>query len=115
MEGGRFAVPARGRVGQHHAQLLHRVRELTGTLEARVDERTAAADAANIPLPSDALRAILKSRGLATGVGDEGGFAPNLSSNEQALEVLVEAIKKAGYVPGKDVCIGMDVAASEFR
>ena len=46
--------------------------------------------------------------------GDEGGFAPNLSSNIEALDLIVDAIKKAGYIPGKDVCIALDVAASEF-
>ena len=61
-----------------------------------------------------ALKGVLKSKGLSTAVGDEGGFAPNLASNEQALEVLVEAIKKAGYKPGKDVALAMDPAASEF-
>jgi len=61
-----------------------------------------------------ALKAVLKSKKLSTAVGDEGGFAPNLTSNEQALEVLVEAIKKAGYKPGKDVALALDVAASEF-
>ncbi len=61
-----------------------------------------------------ALKAVLKSKKLSTAVGDEGGFAPNLTSNEQALEVLVEAIKKAGYKPGKDVVLALDVAASEF-
>jgi enolase len=61
-----------------------------------------------------ALKSVLKSKKLSTAVGDEGGFAPNLTSNEQALEVLVEAIKKAGYKPGKDVALALDVAASEF-
>jgi enolase len=61
-----------------------------------------------------ALKAVLKGKKLSTAVGDEGGFAPNLTSNEQALEVLVEAIKKAGYKPGKDVALALDVAASEF-
>ena len=61
-----------------------------------------------------ALKAVLKSKKLSTAVGDEGGFAPNLTSNEQALEVLVEAIKKAGYKPGKDIVLALDVAASEF-
>ncbi|HEX4825342.1 MAG TPA: phosphopyruvate hydratase [Candidatus Polarisedimenticolaceae bacterium] len=61
-----------------------------------------------------ALKSVLKSQKLSTAVGDEGGFAPNLKSNEQALEVLVEAIKKAGYKPGKDVVLALDVAASEF-
>ena len=61
-----------------------------------------------------ALKAILKKRGLATGVGDEGGFAPNLESNEAALAVIVEAISAAGYVPGKDVFIALDSAASSF-
>jgi enolase len=61
-----------------------------------------------------ALKGVLKAKKLSTAVGDEGGFAPNLTSNEQALEVLVEAIKKAGYKPGKDVVLALDVAASEF-
>lgn len=61
-----------------------------------------------------ALRGVLKKKNLATGVGDEGGFAPNLAHDEQALEVLVEAIRKAGYKPGKDVALALDVAASEF-
>jgi len=61
-----------------------------------------------------ALKAILKKKGLATNVGDEGGFAPNLKGNEQALELIVQAIKKAGYKPGKDVFIALDPAASEF-
>jgi enolase len=61
-----------------------------------------------------ALKKILKDKGLSTGVGDEGGFAPNLKSNEEALEVIVEAIKKAGFVPGKDIVIALDPAASEF-
>jgi enolase len=60
------------------------------------------------------LKAVLKAKKLSTAVGDEGGFAPNLTSNEQALEVLVEGIKKAGYKPGKDVVLALDVAASEF-
>lgn len=58
------------------------------------------------------LKAVLKGKGLNTAVGDEGGFAPNLSSNEEAIEVIVEAIKKAGYEPGVDVKIALDVAAS---
>lgn len=61
-----------------------------------------------------ALKAILKKRGLATSVGDEGGFAPNLSSNEEALIVIMEAIKAAGYKPGKDIFIALDAAASSF-
>ena len=61
-----------------------------------------------------ALKKVLKDKGHVTAVGDEGGFAPNLGSNEEPLEVIVEAIKKAGYVPGKDICLAMDVAASEF-
>ena len=61
-----------------------------------------------------ALAAILKSRGLATSVGDEGGFAPNLGSNEEGFEVIIEAIEKSGYVPGKDVVLAMDAASSEF-
>ena len=58
------------------------------------------------------LKAVLKGKGMNTAVGDEGGFAPNLSSNEEAIEVIVEAIKKAGYEPGKDVKIALDVASS---
>jgi enolase len=61
-----------------------------------------------------ALKAILHKRGLTTTVGDEGGFAPALGSNEAALKVIVEAIEAAGYVPGADVAIGIDAAASEF-
>ena len=60
------------------------------------------------------LKKILKEKNLVTSVGDEGGFAPNLKSNEEALELIIESIKKAGYIPGKDVCIALDVAASEF-
>ena len=61
------------------------------------------------------LKKILTSRGLATGVGDEGGFAPNLGSNEEALELLGEAVTNAGYELGKDVYLALDVAASEFH
>jgi len=61
-----------------------------------------------------ALKAVLKSRGLSTGVGDEGGFAPNLDSNEDALKLIVDAIRKAGYEPGRDVAIALDPASSEF-
>jgi enolase len=61
-----------------------------------------------------ALKGVLKAQGLATGVGDEGGFAPDLRSNEDALKLIVEAITKAGYEPGKDVAIALDPAASEF-
>ena len=60
------------------------------------------------------LKAVLKERGLSTGLGDEGGFAPNLESNRAALDLIVEAIEKAGLVPGKDVALALDVAASEF-
>ena len=60
------------------------------------------------------LKGVLQARGLATGVGDEGGFAPNLGSNEEALALLVEAISKAGYTPGGDVLLALDVAASEI-
>ena len=60
------------------------------------------------------LKAVLKKRGLSAGVGDEGGFAPNLDSNEQAIAVVVEAIEKAGFAPGKDVFVALDVAASEL-
>ena len=61
-----------------------------------------------------ALKKLLKADGLATGVGDEGGFAPNLKSNEEALVYIVKAIEAAGYVPGKDIAIALDPAASEF-
>jgi enolase len=61
-----------------------------------------------------ALRSILKRRGLATGVGDEGGFAPSLRSNQDALDVVMEAITKAGFTGGRDVFVALDVAASEF-
>lgn len=61
-----------------------------------------------------ALKSVLSGKGLNTAVGDEGGFAPNLGSNREALEVIIEAIKKAGYKPGEDVLLGMDVASSEF-
>ena len=61
-----------------------------------------------------ALKSVLKSKGHVTAVGDEGGFAPNLESNEAPLAVIVEAIEKAGYTPGKDIMLAMDVAASEF-
>ena len=60
------------------------------------------------------LKGVLKKRKLSTAVGDEGGFAPNLENNEQALETLVEGIRKAGYKPGRDVMLALDVAASEF-
>lgn len=60
------------------------------------------------------LKKVLNEKGLSTGVGDEGGFAPDLNSNAEGFELIIEAIKKAGYVPGKDVCLGIDVAASEF-
>lgn len=62
-----------------------------------------------------ALAAILKERGLATSVGDEGGFAPALASDEEAIETILEAIKKAGYEPGKDFRIAMDAASSEWK
>ena len=61
-----------------------------------------------------ALKAVLKEEGLATAVGDEGGFAPNLASNRAALESIVVAIEKAGYTPGKDIYLALDCAASEF-
>ena len=60
------------------------------------------------------LKAILKSRGLSTAVGDEGGFAPDLESNEAAIQLIMTAVEKAGYKPGKDIGIGLDAAASEF-
>ena len=61
-----------------------------------------------------ALKGVLQTRGLATSVGDEGGFAPNLPSNEEAIRVIIEAISKAGYTPGEQIMIAMDPAASEF-
>lgn len=61
-----------------------------------------------------ALKAVLKAKGLNTAVGDEGGFAPNLASNEEAIKTIIEAIEKAGYKPGKDIKLAMDVASSEF-
>ncbi|RNE63776.1 phosphopyruvate hydratase [Cryobacterium tepidiphilum] len=61
-----------------------------------------------------ALKALLKSKGLATGLGDEGGFAPNLPSNRAALDLIVEAITNAGYTPGTDIALALDVAATEF-
>lgn len=60
------------------------------------------------------LKSVLKARGLSTAVGDEGGFAPTLDGTEDALNVIIQAIEKAGYVPGKDVTIGLDCASSEF-
>jgi len=60
------------------------------------------------------LKAVLEQKGLNTAVGDEGGFAPDLKSNEEALEVIIEAINNAGYTPGKDIFIGIDAASSEF-
>lgn len=61
-----------------------------------------------------ALKKVLNNKGYFTGVGDEGGFAPNLSSNKEGFDLIIEAIKNAGYIPGKDVSIAIDVAASEF-
>jgi len=60
------------------------------------------------------LKALLKSKKLSTSVGDEGGFAPNLTSNHEALELIIQAIEKAGYKPGKDVALALDCAASSF-
>ena len=60
------------------------------------------------------LKGVLHDRGLSTAIGDEGGFAPNLGSNEEALQLLMEAIEKAGFTPGEDISLTMDVAASEF-
>ncbi|WP_312494177.1 phosphopyruvate hydratase [Anaerosporobacter sp.] len=62
-----------------------------------------------------ALGALLKSKGLATGVGDEGGYAPDLASDEEAIEIILEAVKKAGYEPGKDFVLAMDAASSEWK
>jgi enolase len=61
-----------------------------------------------------ALKAVLKGRGLSTGLGDEGGFAPDLPTNREALDLILEAIGKAGYTPGRDVALALDVAATEF-
>src|SRR5690606_10947880 len=61
-----------------------------------------------------ALKSVLGKKGLSTGVGDEGGFAPNLDSNRAALDLLVEAIELAGFTPGKHIALGLDVAATEF-
>jgi len=61
-----------------------------------------------------ALKTVLKGRGLATGLGDEGGFAPNLGSNREALDLILEAIGKAGFTPGRDIALALDVAATEF-
>ena len=60
------------------------------------------------------LRGVLKAKGMSTNVGDEGGFAPNLGSNEEAIEVVLQAIEKAGYKPGADICIALDPASSEY-
>ncbi|MEV7965415.1 phosphopyruvate hydratase [Sphaerisporangium sp. NPDC088356] len=62
-----------------------------------------------------ALKGVLKEKGYATGLGDEGGFAPNLPSNRDALDLILVAIEKAGYVPGEDIALALDVAASEFH
>jgi len=62
-----------------------------------------------------ALKKLLKSRGMVTAVGDEGGFAPDLPSNEAAIEIILEAIRSAGFEPGKDIWLGLDVASSEFH
>ncbi|GAB2597977.1 phosphopyruvate hydratase [Streptomyces capparidis] len=61
------------------------------------------------------LKGVLKERGLSTGLGDEGGFAPNLDSNREALDLIIEAIQRAGYTPGQDVALALDVAATEFH
>lgn len=60
------------------------------------------------------LKKVLNEKGYSTGVGDEGGFAPNLNSNQEGFDVIIEAIKKAGYIPGEDISLGIDAAASEF-
>jgi enolase len=62
-----------------------------------------------------ALKSVLKQKGLNTGLGDEGGFAPDLPSNRDALDLIVDAIQKAGYVPGRDIALALDVAATEFH
>lgn len=60
------------------------------------------------------LKSVLKAAGYSTNVGDEGGFAPNIQSNEEAIEIVLRAIEKAGYRPGEDMFIAMDAATSEF-
>ncbi|POM27506.1 Enolase [Actinomadura rubteroloni] len=62
-----------------------------------------------------ALKSVLKAKGLSTGLGDEGGFAPDLPSNREALDLILEAIRKAGFTPGRDIALALDVAASEFH
>lgn len=62
-----------------------------------------------------ALESILEEKGLSTNVGNEGGFAPQVSSNEEALDLIMQAIEAAGYQPGEEICLGMDIAASEFQ
>jgi enolase len=62
-----------------------------------------------------ALKKVLNDKGLSTGVGDEGGFAPDLGSNAETLDLILESIDKAGYKVGKDICLGLDVASSEFH
>jgi enolase len=61
------------------------------------------------------LKSVLKKQGLATSIGDEGGFAPNLASNRAALDLILEAVEKAGFKPGKEIALAMDVAATEFH
>ena len=61
------------------------------------------------------LKKVLKEKGYSVAVGDEGGFAPNLKDEEEALESIVEAIRKAGYEPGKDICLALDVASTEMN
>src|SRR6202041_1437478 len=61
-----------------------------------------------------ALKSVLKQHGLSTGVGDEGGFAPDLENNRAALDLIVEAIGKAGFTPGRDIALAIDAAASNF-
>src|SRR6185436_1423256 len=62
-----------------------------------------------------ALKGVLKQKGYATGLGDEGGFAPNLPSNRDALDLILVAIERAGFTPGQDIALALDVAASEFH
>ena len=61
-----------------------------------------------------ALKSVIKQRGMSTGIGDEGGFAPDLEHNRAALDLIVEAIGKAGFTPGRDIALAIDAAASEF-
>ena len=97
--------------GGAHADTNVDVQEFMIAPSARATFRDALRTGAEV---YHALKAVLKSRGLATGVGDEGGFAPDLESNRAALDLIAEAIDKAGYELGKDFGLALDVAATEF-